>query len=704
MDVVGVDGWVSNPAVWSYGLAAVAFLGFALQLGARWRGRRESRMLFLAVVASGVWCAATFGFAVSGGGEVWFLSRFADVARYAALAVFMAYVLGNRPSLEGGGASRRRWITLALAVAPFGALLVELLSVLGTSPQSTLLPRGLAFGVWLALPIAGLVATEQIYRRTAATLRWHVRPLCLALTCIFGFDLVWYSTASLFRGIDGSLWAARGVVHAFSIPLLGVAAARNKDWTFDVAVSRGVLMSTASLFLAGGYLIAVASVGYVLRFTGGTWAGALQVVLVSGALLLLMLVLLSGTFRSRVRVFIAKHFFSYRYDYRAEWLRFTQTLGGRGSDESLQQRCVRALADLVESSGGALWMLRPDQGYVQVASLSLPQPPGALPADSGFIRFLSGKGWIIDLVEAQASPDKYADLDLPPWLPAMPNAWLVVPLFVEDELTGFAVLTSARVRFELDWEVLDLLKTAGRGAASYLAQAHATEALLEARKFDAFNRMSAFVVHDLKNLVAQLQLLMRNVEKHGAKPEFQRDMLVTVEHVAERMTYLMQQLRTGDMPVLGAQAVELRALLERLRSRHALGKRLRIEVPEPIAVLAHEERLERIIGHLVQNAFDASPDGQAVRIRVYSGDQAVQVEVVDQGCGMTPEFVRDRLFKPFQTSKESGMGLGAYECQQYVKSLGGTLAVESSPGSGTTVRLELRKAQRHGAQQAEVVS
>ena len=336
------------------------------------------------------------------------------------LPSFMAYVLGNRPALEGAGAVAATLDHSRSCGCALGALIVELLSVLGTSPQSSLLPRGLAFGVWLALPIAGLVATEQIYRRTAATLRWHVRPLCLALTCVFGFDLVLYSTASLFRGIDDSLWAARGVVHAFSIPLLGVAAARNKDWTFDVAVSRGVLMSTASLFLAGGYLIAVASVGYVLRFTGGTWAGALQVVLVSGALLLLMLVLLSGTFRSRVRVFIAKHFFSYRYDYRAEWLRFTQTLGGRGSDESLQQRCVRALADLVESSGGALWMLRPDQGYVQVASLSLPQPPEALPADSGFIRFLSGKGWIIDLAEAQAAPDKYADLDLPPGFPPCP--------------------------------------------------------------------------------------------------------------------------------------------------------------------------------------------------------------------------------------------------------------------------------------------
>jgi putative PEP-CTERM system histidine kinase len=704
MNSVGVDGWVSNPAVWSYGLAAFAFLGFALQLGARWRGRRESRMLFLAVVGSGVWCAATVGFAIGGGAALWLLSRVADAARYAALAAFMYYVLASRPTTDVQRPSRQRWIALVLAIAPFAALLVELMSVVGVSQRSPLVPRALTFGAWLGLAIAGLVAAEQIYRRTADTWRWAVRPLCLALICVFGFDLVLYSTASLFRGIDDSLWAARGVVHAFAIPLFGVAVARNKDWRFDVAVSRGVLVSTASLFLAGGYLVAVATVGYVLRFTGGTWAGALQVVLVSGALLVLMLVLLSGTFRSRVRVFIAKHFFSYRYDYRAEWLRLTQTLVGRGSEESLQQRCVRALADLVESSGGALWMLRPEQGYVQVASLSLPQPPEAIAADSSFIRFLSANGWIVDLVEAKAAPDKYPGLDLPAWLPAMPNAWLVVPLFVEDELTGFAVLTSARVRFELDWEVLDLLKTAGRGAASYLAQAQATEALLEARKFDAFNRMSAFVVHDLKNLVAQLQLLLRNVEKHGAKPEFQRDMLVTVEHVAGRMTHLMQQLRTGDTPVLGAQQVDLPALLERLRSRHASGNRLRVVTSEPVAVVAHEERLERVIGHLVQNAFDASPDGQVVEIRVYSEDQAVKVDVVDQGCGMTSDFIRDRLFKPFQTSKESGMGLGAYECQQYVKSLGGTLAVRSVPGSGTTVSIELRKAQRQGTRQAEVVS
>jgi putative PEP-CTERM system histidine kinase len=548
-----------------------------------------------------------------------------------------------------------------------------------------------AFVAWLALAIAGLVAAEQIYRRTPENLRWHIRPFCLGFVCVFGYDIVMYAGASLSRVVDVNLWAARGLVHAFTIPLLAVAAARNRDWTFDIAVSRGVVFSTVSLFLAGAFLLLVAVIGYALYFLG-RWGSALQPVLVSAGLLALIVVLSSGSARARLRVFIAKHFYSYRYDYRREWLRFAQTLAA-GSDETLQQRCVRALADLVESSGGALWMLDAQRGYVQVASLNLPRPSVAAAIDEPLVRFLATRGWIVDLHDVRASPRKYPDMSVPPWLMDMADAWLVVPLFVGGDLIGFAVLTSPRVRFELDWEVIDLLKTAGRGVASYLAQAQATEALLEARKFDAFNRMSAFVVHDLKNLAAQLQLVLRNVGRHGAKPEFQRDLLATVEHVLGRMTYLMQQLRTGEAPLLNPQPIDIGRLVERLKAAHPLGSRVQIEVHDRVEVPGHPDRMERTIEHLMQNALDASLQNQSITVRVFerAGQGVGVVEIRDEGCGMSSDFVREELFRPFRTSKASGMGLGAYESLHYIRSLGGNLNVESVPGRGTTVTIELKR-------------
>jgi putative PEP-CTERM system histidine kinase len=217
-----------------------------------------------------------------------------------------------------------------------------------------------------------------------------------------------------------------------------------------------------------------------------------------------------------------------------------------------------------------------------------------------------------------------------------------------------------------------------------------TDALLEARKFESFNRMSAFVVHDLKNLVAQLQLILRNARRHGGNPEFQRDMLETVEHTVERMNMMMRQLRSGATPVENAGHVDLASVAQRVRSvRASSHPRLELLAGKGVVVIGHEERLERVIGHLVQNALDAVGDEGRVTVRVRREGNNGVVEVTDNGPGMSPEFIRDKLFKPFESSKKSGMGIGAYESRQYVEGLGGRIEVMSEIGRGTTVKLVL---------------
>jgi putative PEP-CTERM system histidine kinase len=234
------------------------------------------------------------------------------------------------------------------------------------------------------------------------------------------------------------------------------------------------------------------------------------------------------------------------------------------------------------------------------------------------------------------------------------------------------------------------MKTASRQAAGYLAQVRASEALLEARKFEAFNRMSAFVVHDLKNLVAQLSLLLRNAERHRDNPEFQRDMLATVEHVMERMNRLMLQLRTGTAPVEKPHAVALAPLVQRVcKGKAVSGRTVEVQIADDVAALGHEDRLEHVLGHLIQNALDASQPGHPVRVRVFREQARAVLEVADEGVGMTEEYVRERLGRPFETTKAAGMGIGVYESSQYVTSVGGRLVIDSAPARGTRVRVVL---------------
>jgi putative PEP-CTERM system histidine kinase len=317
--------------------------------------------------------------------------------------------------------------------------------------------------------------------------------------------------------------------------------------------------------------------------------------------------------------------------------------------------------------------------------------------DSSLCKFLQGDGWVIDLDEYRSAPRRYEGLALPNWLLAVRNGWLVVPLLAGNELLGFVVLTRPVTDIKLNWEVLDLLKTAGRQAAGYLAQMQATEALLDARKFEAFNRMSAFVVHDLKNIVAQLSLMLKNAERLHDNREFQQDMLLTVESSLEKMRRLMLQLREGATPPGGSRGVELASILSRLTAlARSQGRLLEVEEVERLSTRGHEDRLERVLGHLVQNALDATPvDGQVwVKATRFSGQ--VQVEVGDTGAGMEEDFVRTRLFRPFNTTKRNGMGIGTYESSQYIRELGGSIHVKSAPGQGTvvTVLLPLFAAQR----------
>jgi putative PEP-CTERM system histidine kinase len=219
----------------------------------------------------------------------------------------------------------------------------------------------------------------------------------------------------------------------------------------------------------------------------------------------------------------------------------------------------------------------------------------------------------------------------------------------------------------------------------------AAEALIEARKFDAFNRMSAFVVHDLKNLVAQMSLMLKNAERYKDNPEFQADMLETVAHVEQKMRDLMQQLQKKTAIERDRQ-VDLGQLLERIRKQRAhLQPAVSVNVESaPVHVRANAERLERVVGHIVQNALDATGDDGMVTACLRRLDEThALIEVRDTGCGMSSDFMRDQLFRPFQTTKSSGMGIGVFEARQYLRELGGDIRVESTPGVGTTMQLTL---------------
>jgi putative PEP-CTERM system histidine kinase len=681
-----MENAVSALATGSYGIAAAAYGLFASHLlhrGYLREGLRAQAMLG-ATLASALWAALGLLFGLSGVAGVLQLVAVADILRYGGWYLFLLVLM--TPPATTRIAAAGRWIAWSAALLVAAGIALHLMRLSDAALPDT--SQWVAVHA-LAMVVFAIFLLEQLLRNVKADSRWNVKPLLLGLGAAFLFDLYLFSDALLFKRVDPDIFSVRGFVQAAVIPLLAMSTVRGGARLAKIRLSQTVAFHSTTLMLVGAYLLFMALVGYYVRYFGGEWGRAVQYGLLFAALLLLSAILLSAAMRARIRVLVGKHFFRYRYDYREEWLRFTRVLSEQGSLRGMGEQVIRGLANMVESPAGSLWVRdATTRRFTQLARWNMPQSVVEEDEEGSLCAFLRRSGWVIDLEEFRRFSSRYREFEIPEWLSHTSDAWLVVPLFAGADLIGFVILARARTDIEIDWEVNDLLKTAGRQAASFLAQVLAAEQLLEARKFDAFNRMSAFVVHDLKNIVTQLALLVKNAERHGDNPEFRQDMLMTVQNAVERMRQLMLQLREGAAPAGGQHGVPLGDIARRIGATHqAQGREIEITVAEPVMARGHDDRIERVIGHAVQNSLDATAATDRVWIAVDREGGRARVVVGDEGHGMSPEFVRERLFKPFQTTKETGMGIGAYESFQYIRELGGDVRVASEVGKGTTITL-----------------
>jgi putative PEP-CTERM system histidine kinase len=698
-----------------YGAASLAFALLAALLGARRRGDPVGTLLLVAVTGQAVWAAIMAG-VMYGSQLAVLLGPLAEAARNLLWILFVirlavaspaaSSAVAPSPGSTAAAAARNAAPPPALTIrgpsgheepiSRAGRRAVIIAAVLATASAGTELISANASAVFATRTLAtvfGLVCLEQVYRNAPGA-RWAIKFLALALLALFGFDLLMYSEAMLFSQLNAAWWIARGFANALLAPLIAVSAARNPQWKIDIGVSRQAVFHSATLTAAGGYLVLIAAGGYYVRWFGGEWGPIAQALLLFSALLGMAIVLMSGKARARLRVFVAKHFYSYRFDYRDEWMRLTQLLASNEAAD-LPVRAVLGLGRAVDSRSGAIW-LESDGVFRFEGGISWPGERPTIEPDAPLPTLLREHGWIVDIAALRRGGKPRPDdlqhgLELPPAIAAREEAWLIVPLLIEQELLGFVLLDRPLAPQPFDWETLDLLRAAAHQIASHLGMQRALEKLIRAQQFESFNRMSAFVVHDLKNLVSQLGLLTQNAKRHRDNPEFQDDMLATVENVMERMQGLLLQLRAGTRPV--EQPVPLR-VVEVLESAVAARRGLR-PVPE-VEVLAredmavaHRDRLERVIGHLVQNAAEACGPQGRVQLRLLHENKRCVIEVRDNGCGMNEAFIRDRLFQPFESTKAHGMGIGAFESREYLREIGGALEVESTEGVGTVFRIRL---------------
>ncbi len=676
-----------SPAIVGYLAAAVLFLLLAAAVLTTWRQRFRGSSLALATLATAGWGAA--------------LAWSADAAHFSGDLLFAAeflldaaWLLFLASLLAGGLMTQRVWVVrnagvlLALAILALGLLAAhfQALRAAGVAPGDVLV-----FGSILT-SLYALVSIEQIYRNARDNQTAELKHLCLGLAAIFGIDLFLYSNAFVSGELSAVLWEARGFVVAMCAPLVALSVHRRRGHSRGLFMSRRVIFYTATLVAAGVYFLVISAAGYLVRNFGLDWSGVLQIVLLASSILLFVALAMSERLRARLRVYIVKHFFESKYDYREEWLKLNRTLNDSASDLPLRKRAIEALANIVGSAAGTLWLAaEPGDDYVPVAAWNMRAPAGVLAHDGPFPSFLRSKGWVVDVEDLLAQPDRYAQADGSEVSTALGDIRIVVPLVQEGRLVGLVGLTAPKNAPNFNFEDHDLLKTAGNQVAGYLVQEAATERLAESRQFEAFNRLTAYVMHDLKNAVAQQSLVVKNAEKHKRNPEFIDDAIETIKGSIGRIRNVVTQLQQGVMDT-HADRADLGKLILQAISMSADRKPVPVaRLPdERLFALVDKDRLQMALCHAIRNAQDATPADGTIEVRLTTENGACVIGVRDTGQGMTAEFVRERLFRPFDSTKGTqGMGIGAYQIRETVRAAGGDVRVESAPEAGTTLYLTL---------------
>ncbi|WP_097461245.1 XrtA/PEP-CTERM system histidine kinase PrsK [Mangrovitalea sediminis] len=676
----------------SHTAAALAFLLLGLLVSRRYLRRYTDRALLVAALLSATWAAALA--AQSVWGQPPFVVRYGlELARDASWITVLITLI--RDSNRIPTKLKRLRITL-FSIIGLALLTLFASAVVENIYSVTLIPGKVRVIAQMAIALFGLSLVEQIWRNSVTYGRSSIKYVCIAIGAIFVYDFFMYAEALLFNQISSSMWDARGAINALVAPLFAVNMINARKQPIELQFSRNLVFHAGTLIAAGIYLLIVSAGGYYVRVWGGSWGEALQILFMTTFVLLFTLLITSSRLRSRAMLMISKNFFDYKYDYRDEWLKITQFFSNLGEEPPLTERTIRILASLVDSHSGALW-LRDDEGHFLLAtSVNMQEPKHTeIDLDCDLVRFFQEREWVLDLREYQNDPVRYNLLEIPDAILNFPDKWLIVPLYLGNELYGIVLIGEPYTRVELNWENFDLIRVVARQTCNFLAQSDAQSRLSRAMQFEAVNKASAFMVHDLKTLIAQLSLLVRNAPKHRENPAFIDDMIRTTEHAVNKMSNLVEHIKKPSDEAR-AQVLDLPPIVRDIVSQQARQKPEPIYVgPETnIHVKADPDQLRGVLGHLVQNAQDATPRDGEVSITLKTSLDHVVLFIQDSGSGMTEDFIKTRLFKPFESTKGlTGMGIGAYQAREYIRKIGGNIDVTSEPGVGScfSVRIPLNR-------------
>jgi putative PEP-CTERM system histidine kinase len=441
----------------------------------------------------------------------------------------------------------------------------------------------------------------------------------------------------------------------------------------------------------GIYLIMLSLLGEGMKHLGMYFPRTVIITLAFLAGIGLLLLLLSEKTRREVKVVLHKSFYQNKHDYRTQWLRFTEQLSTSRSGAELQQRTLSAYCEIFGIGGAVLFLYEEGRGgYCMTALYEMEPIHEVISSENSLIKFMNESAWVINIRDVNTEI-----MEENGYFFGEHSIFFIVPLFSSERLEGFIALGRAIKKNEVYiYEDYDLMKTIARQASLAIMHQRLSEQIVQSRAMEAIGNVATFVIHDLKNLVATLSLIVENGARHIQHPDFQKDMLASLGNTADKMQTLIARLKNlGDKNLLNLQPVNLLDLAQKTAGM-VTGNRITVS-GSPVMLLADGEEIQKVILNLLINGIEASEGDAPVHIEVGIAESPF-FSVTDQGCGMSDHFVRTDLFTPFKTTKKKGFGVGLYQCRQIVEAHNGKIEISSEEGRGSVFTVWLPKAAASG--------
>ena len=535
------------------------------------------------------------------------------------------------------------------------------------------------YGFVLVCLVIAMINLEQTVLHTTQELRRRIRPALLGAGALLATQIIYYSQVVVFHALNLHLAAMRGVMVLAFLLLLACALRQQRGEPIRVRVSQQLAYRSVALVAVGLYLIGLGAVGQAMKHFGSAFQHALLLAVLLLAGLGLLLALFSETARRRSRLFIHRNFYGAKYDYRVQWLRFTDRLSSAAGSTELLNSLVAGFCDTFGMERGVLLVLEQEQrNYRFGAGIGGGDEGCAVDRHDPLVRRLIQQNLILDL------EDEPELLQQHQWqrLSGGNKVRFVIPLEIQGELEGIILLGCPHAADErYDVEDLDLMGTLAHQASAALSNLRLTEQLARARELAALGKLSAFVVHDLKNLVSALSLTLDNARRFITEPAFQEELLASIENIVSRMQGLISRLRQlPEQELLQCRPIDL---LQMARETAALVKGAELQVTGiPVMADGDREKLQKVALNLIMNAVEATDGKQPVTVEV-GEREAPFFRVRDQGNGIPEHFLHRLLVTPFLSTKKQGMGIGLYQSRLIVEAHGGSIEVVSSATHGS---------------------